>query len=804
MRGETRRRIAALSVWLAITVAVASIANSKPPESGLQLNRRGSTIAGTAGAGSDSQLTAPTVPERTEVLYEGVSSERNGETVAFEERGSWSLDLWRRVARPWDYIKDGLVYDEEAWAVGDDVERGERGYRVELSVAKPVEAVYRGVPAGEAFYDPALEAALRKAQRAEPVRILIKLDAPNAPDLPLVPRPGTLSVADHLDAVALRREALRELEGQGRRSKERLAVAAVVESFGGRLVRAYPRTHWLAVEVPAEAVDALRQLDDVARLHLDDVAEPQGLSLAELRGPDYTDATRFRAAGYHGEYGSNANLIVGVAEVDGIEDEVCFLDDVGNVDTCDTDERLKKKFTCTAGGGCSSTNNYSFSQEASHGTVVTSIIAADYTQNQAGGVNVGGGLPAGWEEDATGFAKEVDVHYYRFTGSSSNQATAVECAQGIGSGCSEVDVFNSSNGYSSGSCDPTSSTTLEDEIEDLWDDGVLPVISAGNNGGGVNNTSCTVMSPSDTPKAFAVGGLEASTTDDYHTWGRMNYTSDGVAKSSARGGADIEVGGVIRQGTMSVVDLAAPGQGVDFVTNDDGANGTVYPVYGARGTSVAAPMVAGAAISVKDWMLQSGNTWIDNPGRLHAMMLGMGDRGTLSGAATWPGCVDGDRIRCGADELLGLGRMKLRLFQNGQGMGPWGHWVRTKTITPTTPDPWRRIPFSNGIPSGAEMVKCVMQQREDMSSKDDISLIGLRLRIRSKVGGQCVTGQGSVHWTYYDALYDDKHMVAILDSDVNIENRCLEVELDKVILSSANSVTTHTYCYYAGLLDDES
>ena len=50
-------------------------------------------------------------------------------------------------------------------------------------------------------------------------------------------------------------------------------------------------------------------------------------------------------------------------------------------------------------------------------------------------------------------------------------------------------------------------------------------------------------------------------------------------------------------------------------------------------------------------------------------------------------------------------------------------------------------------------------------------------------------------------LYDDKHLVTILDSEVNLGGRCLEVNFDRVYLSSDNYVTYHAYCYADDKLD---
>jgi hypothetical protein len=92
-------------------------------------------------------------------------------------------------------------------------------------------------------------------------------------------------------------------------------------------------------------------------------------------------------------------------------------------------------------------------------------------------------------------------------------------------------------------------------------------------------------------------------------------------------------------------------------------------------------------------------------------------------------------------------------------------------------------------------------EREDMSSRDNISRVALYVQIRSASGGTCAVNQGTVWEVVDDWEPDDKHMVALLDSEENINGRCLQLNIDPVVISSAGSVTTHTYCYVDDQLD---
>lgn len=734
------------------------------------------------------------------VAYEKIVRGAGDEAVV-EERGEFDEELRKRVASPDRFLEEGVIYDETAWYY-DQNEDGqpEQGYRITVvSTDPPVPEPQE--PANE-FLTDELAGAMSTVDAAERIRVLIEVETDlNHGDLPLLPPRGAVSIEAYDAALAERADAFAQLQSDFEQGTA--AIRDYVQAEGGVLEGSHPRSGWLAARLPADAVSGLDAFVNVRRVALN--AEPvqhAGRSLGELRTSAFTDMESFEDAGFDGENGSDPPLLVGVTEVNGIEDEACFTDDTGfDGDECDTNERLLARFDCGSGSGCSSVSDFSTSDESFHGTIVSSILLGDYNQSQGDGspFNLGSGLPAGWEDDASGFAAEANLHYYTFAGGGeSGMADSLDCAQGVLSGCTEVDVHNNSNGYLSG-CNPDNSTVSQDETELLHDDGVLPVVSAGNSGGNPSLTACTVNRPADLPKAFTVGGLESTSTGPQTSWTRM---SEGSIISS-RGGASIESpNGTLRSGTMSLVDLAAAGRDVEFVTRDDGTYGTIVPNYTGDGTSFAAPQVAGAAIAVKDWMLANGNTWIGSPGRLFAVMLAMGDRRTDgTGSATVSACVSGSRIMCGADEIYGLGRMKLRRFGDSD-LAPAAWVVNTRTITSSTSDPLKQILLSTPVSSAIDMVKCVMFQQEDMLYKDNISNIGLWVRVRDKPAGGCAVDTGTLRYTRYEAQYDVKHMVTILDSEVDLSNKCIQVEYDRRYLSSLGSVTVTSMCYYASTRDD--
>jgi len=758
-------------------------------------------LAGTAG-GLDPTSTPDTahLAARTghrEVVYTHDRIEVDGEVVESVESGVLDAELRARVARPWLFVDEGVVYDEVVETHVEDDGRTIRRYAIIATDIEPIE-VEPEQP--RPFHvDAELQNRLQITPHDVLLPVIIRVDTPRPRPLPLAPAAGRLSFDDAEALQAARREARDAREAAFAQDPVVTDVLDLIDEGRGTVRYLDGGQRIVVAALPPAVVESLIERDGVRALFLDDTISSQG-SLASTRGKYQTNVQQLHDAGYNGEVGGSADTLVGVGEVRGLENEACFFDD-GPSDTCDPTERLTRMFDCSS-GVCGTITNFVTSED-SHGTIVSSIIAADYTQGQGGSTSIGDGHVSDWADRSTGLAKETDLHYYMLGTSSAQAARGMDCASGDGPGCRLVDVWNGSYGSLTGMCSPHSRGVGDNAAEDLFDSGALVVMSAGNNGGSDSSTTCTINSPADTPKAFAVGGLEPNGRS-YDSWGRMDFPSSKYTSGrgvSARGGVSVKIGGAWRLGTSTSVDLAAIGEDVDYVTNDDGPNGTL--VFNRTGTSMAAPVVAGAAASVKDWKLSKGDTWIDSPGRLHTMMLAMGDRGT-AGHESHSGCRSGNEMMCGGDHLFGFGRLKVRLLEAGAGMDPVRTSMRTVTHTYFTGSVYRYTPWSGGMGAGTEMVKCVLNQYEDMSGKDDMSLISLRVRVRDKVDGSCVAGEGTIRASRYDALYDDKHHVTILDSEVNLEGRCLEVEQNRVALSSDNYVTTGTYCYAAGVLDDDS
>ena len=728
-----------------------------------------------------------------EVVYlKVISRGPDGALISSEEFGSLDLETWRRVSRPYTHLYEEYLYDEEAgFTVAADGSRRDT-YRITrvTNSAPPVADVEwhpLQVRSDAAEVADALE-------EGEMIDLLVRMrDVPRW-DIPLLPEPSTVSVETYAQAESDRELALAEREEDFISLTDDLR--STILDAGGAVLAVHWTTGWLGLRVDQPTFDLLTERDDVEKIDLDNhLTQHIGNDLGDFRDRVATDAITYWDAGFNGENGTGA-LTIGIQEQFGFNDESCFFDDDSGCDTT----RLAGRWKCFV-EYCESFSQSGYTTDTltwDHGTVVSSIAIGDYTQNQAEGFMVCDTTTshsATFEADASGYAKEALVVYFDHDGASniSSHVTSAMCANGInvelfsGPGtCYQVSVLSSSNGWTGGgaTCSADSSYDLEDAYESLFDDGVFIVMSAGNSG--TTGSSCNVSTPADIPKTFAVNGLTVNSG---------TYHSLPIDPSFAvRGGGSIESpNGTTVSGALAMIDLSAPSNSVDFVTQGTGHSRGCVTTSNYQGTSFAAPAVAGMAAMVKDWGLNDGHTWIANVGRLHTVMLAMGDRADSTGG----------QHSVGADNLFGLGRAKLRLVGTGEpSSNPGGMWLATYTLGAASADQ-QFIPFEAPVAIGADLLKCVMMMDEDMSSKDNISRVDLEVRLRAKqLNGTCAVNQGSVSATRINADHDHKKMVAFEDSDFNIEDKCVEVTVDKEWLSSSNSVTLHVFCMYTSEQDD--
>ena len=649
-----------------------------------------------------------------ELVYEELIREDAVGPPSVSSSGSLSYEQRQRVARPYTFLgaDESWIYIEDAWSALSTDGTVESGYRVTRRPNSHPAAPSPDTHPPEIH--PQLAAEVAASHPDAPVRVAIQVrDFPDW-DLPLRPDPMFSSAADYARAEAERSTRIQQRKDELHQRTSDLRL--FVQNSGGRVVREAWSVGYVVATLPAGRIAGLLSIPEVRTVESTRI--PDETRQGEFYVGDHdldsrTDVQDFFDEGYEGGQPNEArhgyaDMLAAVIEPDYFEDEACsFQEGANNCGNASTD-RIVGMYDCDndADPECDSTSDFSSTQEstgisgtASHGTFVATIIAGDYTQGQADGVSCGdpawssGAHSTTWENTSSGMATEALLLLlggrYQCNDCSASAFETVTAAH--------ADVANNSWGSTSDACNEASSLMYEDELENAYDDGVFMVVAAGNNNG-PSSGSCNVNQPADTPKAFAVNGLGTDISaceSDYES-------CDIDTSSSSRGGGTITVDGSDR--TAAFIDIAAPADVRRRTSwHSSHPNGIVYESY-VSGTSIAAPIVTGAGLVLKDFMLSDGWTFVNSPGRLHAMMLAMADSWHDQGAA---------RATTGIDMFSGTGRLKTRLFDPNAATGnkvtsPWQWRMKTYTYSTTgtdtscstIPPQWTRARSSPSAPCG--------------------------------------------------------------------------------------------------------
>ena len=780
--------------------------------------------------------TAEAPAEKVELVFQSrVEETGDKEIVKSEVVGDIDVEQRDRVARPYRFVNEASIYSEEAWSRGGDDRPTERGYRVWRRANKTPLDINARTSA-----PPKINANVAKhvADAAAEETLELDLKLRNIPEwnVPLAPAAADMSPEDVKAQSQRRASAIRERVALFDRMAA--GVAEQVKSLGGRVVVQHKKGGWLGVKVPAAGFEALARNTALARID-----GPYGKTggpdwgLGTGRQKEYLDADRFHAAGFTGNEPnpgrhSYGDIVIGMNEPGGFESGACaFKEGAG----CTGASRIAATYRCddpdADGNLCEPgvvETNFCDTDGCtdSHGTATTAVAIGDYTDGQANGKAFSDGAWASstcttsaqcagqpcesglcahstaWERARTGMAPEASAVLFGLTKSGSASASFTDMFDD--SIDLNLDISSNSWGWGDTTCDLESSSALEDEIEDAYDDGVLVVFSAGNVGGD-SATACQIRDPADTPKVLTVNAYDAGeagcvSNPSTRCLLDRDSCSDGMGGTrgcSARGGADVEVAGRgPRTNAVSIVDLVAPNNvsGITYPSSGTGTDGS--PNGGFVGTSAAAPHVSGLAALVKSWYLHQGQTWVNSPGRLQTIMLAMGDRhfsGDPSSGTTWT-----SQLAATPDKWYGVGRARLRLLESTGGLGSWANHFSTHTFTSQGGVGY--YPFGTGpLPSGIEVVKCVAMQAEDMSGKADISEIKLSVRVLPNASATSCTGTATS--TRISDNFDTKKVAALTGS--TFTNRCVEVQIDAENVTT-QGVTVHAMCYYAGVNDDAS
>jgi len=402
---------------------------------------------------------------------------------------------------------------------------------------------------------------------------------------------GDVPLTTDVDAVVadVREEMAREIATEVDEMAARLAV------IGAEVVHLCENAHCLTVNLPASAVDELKDLPGLLRA---DVAT----QLSEQYDVDFLAFTEVHQLelywdqGYDGENGAGTDLRFAIPELGGFRTtHKSFNEGVSGT-------RVAGKFDCST-SSCSTVSGWT--SPIAHATATASAVFGDLTDNQQSG------LTNEEEIRRSGAAREARGYLYRLT---SNSSSANRRAfDHLNSLSPKPYVVSSSIADQSDETCSGESTREIDVDNLLYEQGILFVQAAGN--AGQSTTDCRVRSPGAAAGAFTVGGYAGASSYS----NRCSLGTAPLASNSSSGGLTW----TFSEGKKrSIIDVVAPYR---LRLRADEASDTGYTTF--SGTSISAPQVAGAALDFIDMYSSEVSSFAQyNPGFVAAWLTQFGDR----------------------------------------------------------------------------------------------------------------------------------------------------------------------------------
>ena len=381
-----------------------------------------------------------------------------------------------------------------------------------------------------------------------------------------------------------------------------------------------------------------------------------------------------------------------------------------------------------------------------HSTRVAGILLGSIEQGQDANFP-GTGTAA--QIDRSGMAREAEFRYYRHYSSTAFRK-AIENAVAEG-----VDIINLSFAFASVTqCSGTADLSgIRGAIMAAENAGVLVVGTTGNSRSGPCDDAgvCEVEFPAALTDIMAIGWLSTATTG-------ANFPTADISALSDCGRPLVTLdSGQSRRAPM--VDLVTYGRIAPLL----GAGTDGYDPVGGSGSSIAAPIISGAAVLARNWMYDVGFSSFSTAYGVRVNLLLMGDASFEQGGVM-------SRNRRDVHWGLGFGRLKFRWFSNPKGstaqLGPTAGW-RTQNLILSTGE---TVTFSvnGGNPMPAGVLGWKLAAIADENSYSDMPDLNLR------VVDTCAPG-GTV--TLETAQRRAGRWRLVVDTFTGIAGRCLEVRI---------------------------